>query len=1566
MMKRIVGAGGGGGGCFLGHTLVRTPDGQRRIDELQPGDVVLSFDDRGEIHQGKVLKVHVHEGEKVNRYRLWGGAVLDATPNHWVLNQFNAFVEIDTLGSDDCMVDENGHLRPIVDRHPLCVGTVYNLTVEGHHTFIAGGIRVHNAGLGLGQIAGAGGGGGGGGKGSGGSQQQYIPTEAGDNLNSTQYATVVDLLSEGEIQGFKDGLKSIFINNTPLQNADGSLNFKNVSIDYRLGTQDQSAIGLTPAIEDEKAVNVVVQNGSPIVRTITDASVDAVRVNINVPSLQEITDKGDIVGSSFRFQIQVSYNGGAYTTAVDDTISGRTGDAYQRDYLIGLGSVRPATIRVLRVSADSTSSKISNAFSWSSYTEITYSKLRYPNSAVVAIRVDAEQFNAIPSRSYLIRGIKIRIPSNATVDQTTGRLLYSGVWNGSFGAAQWCSDPAWILYDLLTSKRYGFGDHIAEAQLDKWAFYSASQYCSELVPNGFGGSEPRFSCNINIQTQEEAYKLINDMCSVFRAMPYWSTGSLTIAQDRPADSSYLFTSANVTEEGFSYSSSSRKSRPTVAIVSYLDLDLRDIAYEVVEDTAAIAKYGAVTREISAFACTSRGQANRIGEWLLYSEQYEGEIVTFKTSIDAGVLVRPGQVIDIADPVKAGSRRGGRIKAATRNVVTVDDATGIGTGTGQMLSVILPTGAVETKFVSSVSGNDVALSSPFSAAPNANSIWIFKSDDIQTTQWRVITVQEQDDATFAITALSHNSSKYDYIERDKPLEVRDVTNLNEIPLAPTRVTLSEALYSYQNQVRAKVIASWPSVSGVPQYRFRWRKDGGNWTVVDVQNNDYEILDITPGKFDVQVYSLNAAQRLSNDAATASINALGKTAPPSNVTGLTSSIDKDLGVSLSWDPVSDIDVMDYEIRAGGATVATSTFLAYAATTRYVLGLLTAGSTTYCVRARDSSYVLSTSATATTVTITPPGQPTVTHEVIDPQAKLNWTTPTGSYTPDFYEVRYGASFATGVSVAKVYGNTYSVPITWSGTRTFWVAGVDPTGAVGTAGSRQVAITAAPAPSITAAFSGRSCTLTWTPVNGTLKSVFYEIRYGSTWESGTQLTKISADGTGYSVEVSWTGSRTFWIAGIDGNGNVGTPGSVVATVQKPPAPSLSSRFVGPNVEISWQPVRGTLETAYYEIRRGTTFATATNVGRVNGTYFTGKVDWSGTQRFWVVAVDVNALIGIDGYGTEASIDATIPPPSQPSITQQVVDNNVLLKWNDCTTVLPVETYELRRGAAWATATVIGTKSGEFTSVFETDSGTFRYWLAAIDSAGTYGTPGSVQAVVSQPPNYVLQLDQNSTWSGTKVNAVQEGSTLLFSVNTTETYQQHFTSRGWTTPQDQINAGYSYWLLPSVTTGSYEETIDYGAVVPGSRVAQTLTSTLTTGAMTVTPTISVRKLATDAWTNYAGADQIYATDFRYIKFRYDFASSGNDDLLLATRLNYRLDIKQKDDFGTGNAIAGDTGGTVVNFNVQFVDVQSITVTPSGTAARVAIYDFVDTAYPTSFKVLLFDTSGNRVSGGFSWTARGV
>jgi hypothetical protein len=710
-------------------------------------------------------------------------------------------------------------------------------------------------------------------------------------------------------------MKDIYFNKTQLLNAaadntlpqDADFNFKNVTVVSKFGTQSQAYVPGFDAVEEEISVSQSVTLATPVVKTIIDTNVNAVRLTLSVPLLQKVLDNGDIVGTSLSLAIAVRYFGGSYTTVITDTISGRTSDLYQRDYIVDLAGAFPVDIRVSRTSAEPVSIKETNAFSWSSYTELIYKKLKYPNTAYVATRIDAEQFSNIPQRAYKIRGIKVAIPSNATVDLETGRLTYAGIWNGTFGAAKWTSDPAWILWDLLTSRRYGLGDHIQPNTLDKWAFFQASKYCSELVSTGLNDpiSEPRFSCNVNIQTQEEAYKLISDMCSIFRAMPYWAAGSLSMMQDRPSDPVALFSLANVSEDGFSYETSSLKTRSTVVVVGWLNLELGDIDREVVEDPEGIARYGVVTKEVTAFATTSRSQAHRVGEWILYSERYETEVCSFTTSLENGIIVRPGAVINIADPVKAGARRAGRISAATASTVTVDNATDLpSTGT---LSVVLDDGIVESRTITDLTAGVYTVTPPFSMAPQNGGAWMVETDDIQPTQWKVLGLQEQDGINYSVTAVSYNSSKYDYVERGAPLEARDITNLNEPPATPQDLTGTEILYPLNGRVTTKLALTWKGVRGVNEYRIRWRAEFGNWTEVRKYGPLYEIEDVTTGNYQVEVYAISSTQVISSAPAEMMFSVTGVSAPPANPTGVSLVPINESTAIIQWDLATDLDVL-----------------------------------------------------------------------------------------------------------------------------------------------------------------------------------------------------------------------------------------------------------------------------------------------------------------------------------------------------------------------------------------------------------------------------------------------------------------------------------------------------------------------------------------------------------------------------------------------------------------------------------------------------------------------------------
>lgn len=817
--------------------------------------------------------------------------------------------------------------------------------------------------------------------GSGGQQQQAqpkqrTPTTTGDNLSSTQYAVIVDALSEGEIGGLVDGEGSIYYDNTPVRNSSGGRNFDSITIETTNGTQVQEPLSLAERVSNEVPVNVTVLKNEPVTRTITDTAVDGVRVTISVPQLQRIEEDGDIKGERIELEIDVQYNGGGFVTRVNDVITGRTTDQYERDYRITFEGPHPVDIRVIRVSPDSTDTNKVNAFRWLSYTELTYAKLRYPNTALVAHRFDASQFSNIPTRSYRVRGIKVRVPNNATVDQRNGRLTYSGLWTGVFGAARSTSDPAWILYDLITNKRYGLGSHIPAAQVDIWALYAASQYSSALVPDGFGGYEPRFSVNVNIQTPMDAYQAINSLASVMRAMAYASAGGITFSQDRPAAGTYFFNQANVENGQFSYASSSLKTRPTVAVVRYFNNDTRDYAYESVEDTDRVSKYGVVREEIEAFACTSRGQARRLGEWLLYSEWYESETISFVTSLDAGIVVRPGQLIGVMDPMKAGQRRAGRIVSATTTTITVDSAEGFPTSPGGTFYVIPPSGVPEGSTVVSIAGTTVTVAPAFTTAPAAGTPWAWDTTSIRVTNWRVLSIEELDGVRYKITGLSHNASKYNYIERDIPLQPIDISDLSALPPTPTNLSGQEIIYEDRNRALVKIRLSWRGSPGVSTFAVRWRLSTGNWRSAEVSSADYEILDTEPGTYEVQVYALNALQKRSAQPATLTFYAVGKTANPANVANVNLNATDETSAILTWDRSTELDVLlggavliRHQPVLSGAEWATAQEIVAAAAGSQTQKLVPLLEGTYLVRFRDDGGRLSPAATSVIVDLPTP---------------------------------------------------------------------------------------------------------------------------------------------------------------------------------------------------------------------------------------------------------------------------------------------------------------------------------------------------------------------------------------------------------------------------------------------------------------------------------------------------------------------------------------------------------------------------------------------------------------------
>lgn len=775
-------------------------------------------------------------------------------------------------------------------------------------------------------IRGAGGGGGGG---KGGGSKTRTPKEDPDSLQSVQFASVLDVISEGEIDGIEGGAKGILLDGTPVQAANGSNNFTGYTVVTRNGTQSQSYIPNLAGSESEKGVGVAVTNGSPITRTVTNSEVDRVRVTIQVPALQNIETDGDIRGTSVSISIQVQYNGGGYTTVKTNTISGKTTDSYQRDYMITLTGAFPVDIRVVRNTADSSSNRLSNSTNWFSFTEIIDEKLRYPNTALSFLKFDSRQFRNIPARKYLVRGIKVKIPHNGTVDTTThlGRITYSGLFNGTLGAATWTNDPAWLLYALLTDTRWGAG--VPESSLDVFDFYNVSQYCNALVPDGNGGQESRFSCNMVINTRKEVYAAIQELTSLFRGIAYYGAGSLVLNQDKPTDSRYQIGPSNVINGDFVYSGTSLKARHTCATVAYQSYEnLGEVQFEYVELADQVAKYGVINKEVRALGCYSQGQAHRLGKWLLLTEANLTQTVSFGISMDSGLVLRPGIVIDIADPVKAGTRRSGRISSATTTQITIDSTTdlAVNLGNSPTISVMMPTGLVETRDISSIASDVITVNSPFSEAPNAQSVYLIQTTDVQSNQFRVISVAEGEDGTYGVTAIEYNESIYAAVEQNLSLTQRDISNLSATPDPVTAIKGSEYLYQRGQGVFVGFDVSFiPPKLRTNQFQISYRIDSDNFQQIDTNSPSASLLALRPGTLEVRVQAFNFLGK-GSQISTATFNILGKTALPGNVQNLSIEAVSANTARLKWDQTVDLDVKvggKVHIRHSSLTDGTATF-------------------------------------------------------------------------------------------------------------------------------------------------------------------------------------------------------------------------------------------------------------------------------------------------------------------------------------------------------------------------------------------------------------------------------------------------------------------------------------------------------------------------------------------------------------------------------------------------------------------------------------------------------------------
>lgn len=678
--------------------------------------------------------------------------------------------------------------------------------------------------------------------------------EAPNTLQSNSIARILDVIGEGEIVGLVDGMKSVYLDDTPLQNEDDSYNFSGVEIETRTGTPDQSYIPGFPAVEVATSISTQVRQATPVIRTLTDESLTAARVTILIPALTEQnTSTGDIKGSNAAIGIDVRPSGGDWTEVIYNDIRGKTTSDYERTYRFPLDGQAPWDIRVRRITPDSDSSFINNDTYWSTLTSIIDAKLTYPDTALVGITVNAEDFgDSIPSRSYLVKGRIIQVPSN--YNPTT--RAYSGIWDGTFKMA-WTDNPAWIYYDIATNKRFGAGIE----NVDKWGLYTIGQYCDELVPNGYGDDEPRFTFNTALTSQEEAFDALSLISSCFRGMTYWGTNTVVAVADMPSDPAKLVTPSNVIDGNFEYSGTALSARHSQVLVTWNDPDSNyEEAIEVVEDADLIEKYGIRQTDITAVGCTSRGQARRMGLWLLYSEKAETETVSYQASIDH-VDIRPGDIVKISDPSIAGARLGGRVRVTGTTELELDKRPDETSGQDWFLDVVMPAGGIETREVSSFDGNKITLSQPLSQEPVVAAQWILRSTSVEPRQFRVLSITEDGDNIYTVTGVEYDPTKYARVEQGLILDDPDYSLLPSGAIsAPYNITAVTSTYIAGNTQHQKLTISWTASDDprVQTYQCEYiSPDDATWQ--SGYNNSglsFDLMDITPGEWQIRVRGMSA--------------------------------------------------------------------------------------------------------------------------------------------------------------------------------------------------------------------------------------------------------------------------------------------------------------------------------------------------------------------------------------------------------------------------------------------------------------------------------------------------------------------------------------------------------------------------------------------------------------------------------------------------------------------------------------------------------------------------------------
>ena len=771
------------------------------------------------------------------------------------------------------------------------------------------------------------------------------PIVAKDTIANTSMVRILYGLSEGEIYGLADGAKSIRLDGTPIVNSSGQPNFAGVRYEFRSGTNDQTHIAGFSSVENEINVNVELRHDRPFVKQIKGAELSAFRIRLSFGRIAKQESNGDIGAYRIDYAIDVQTENGAYNEVLKTYIHDKTSQGYKKSHRIDLPKGKKWQVRVRRLTENANNDMIGDTMHVEAITEIIDAKLRYPNTALLGLEYDAKTFSNIAKVAARLKGMIIRVPSNYNPETRE----YIGLWDGAFKMA-YSNNPAWVFYDICTAKRYGLGSRLDGQMVDKWSLYRLGQYCDEKVSDGKGGQEPRFTCNVYLQNKMDAYEVLQNLAGIFRALSYWDGQKVVVDGDFPKDAVYTFARANVINGHFSYTGTRDRDRHTVAKVAW-DNPENDFKteYEIVKNDMAIAKRGIKTLDLSAFGCTSQGQAQRAGRWALMAESLETRQVSFSVGLD-GFIPQIGDVINVSDELFAGRANGGRIIAINGKVITVDRTINKTVQAGDTLVINGTNGKAEYRQVTAINIDKITVIAPFEFA-SVEHIWSLDSADLRLMKFRVIRIGQRDEGSFDITAIQYEPQKYKAVDEDTDVRPTAISLIEPDTIkAPTNILLSSKQRIEQGQTVTTLTISWGQVAGATSYIVQWRKSDGVWQTVTVGNTSLDIEGIYAGSYQARVAAVSAFDDASTYTNSALTTISGKQGRPPKPTAISASGGL-FSMVVSWTHAKGSEDANYtEIQVspdGRSNIATLGQFAYPTNKHEITGLQ--GNLTQFYRAR-----------------------------------------------------------------------------------------------------------------------------------------------------------------------------------------------------------------------------------------------------------------------------------------------------------------------------------------------------------------------------------------------------------------------------------------------------------------------------------------------------------------------------------------------------------------------------------------------------------------------------------------